>query len=190
MTQLLLGILNKFILPQAIHAATAITAVDLCQENQKADEDLMFGSALHAYLQGVSDELAGTSELIQFYVHVREFLTKLVESTVHRLPFGDAVLNDIIWLDPRERTSCTVSMVRRLAHRFSNFVSSENLDVLEEEFCLYQTTRDLPSDLVSQPDIDIDFYWGRLGQLQGATSKLFGNLACFAKCLLLDITSW
>ena len=50
MNQLLLGFLNKFVFPSAIHAATKLTEVNLCQDNQKNYSHLMLGSALHSYL--------------------------------------------------------------------------------------------------------------------------------------------
>ena len=161
MNQLLLGLLNKFILPSA--AAAKITEVNLCRENQKDDNDLMLGSALHSYLLQEDDSLEGTSVLAEFYVHVREFLSKLIESALKRLPFEDTVLNDLVWLDPNERMTSSVSMVRGLAQRFASFIPNEGLDLLEEEVCLYQTTRDLPDDILQEHDIDI--YWGRIGKL-------------------------
>ena len=148
MNQLLLGILNKFILPAAIHSATKITDVNLSRENQKDDDDLVLGSALRIYFTEVDDDLAGTSEPVHFYANVREFLSKLVSSAFKRLPFDDTILNDLVWLDPNERTTSKFSMVKRLADRFNHFVPREALDTLEEEFCLYQTTRDLPSDII------------------------------------------
>ena len=182
MNQLLLGLLNKFVLPQSIHAATKITEIDLCLENQKDDDDLLLGSVLRSYLLELDDDVAGTSELVQFYVRVRDFLSTLVQSAIKRLPFEDTVLNDLEWLDLNERMTSNVSMVRRLAQRFPNFVPTEKRDQLEEEFCLYQTTRDLQEDILYQQDIDI--YWGRIGKLELMMSKPFGVLANFAKCLL------
>ena len=90
--------------------------------------------------------MAGTAELAQFYVHVREILSKLVGSAVKCLPFEDTVFNDLVWLDPNERMTSNLNMVRRLAQLFTSFVPSEGLDLLEEEFSLYQTTRDLLDD--------------------------------------------
>ena len=60
----------------------------------------------------------------------------------------DTVLNNLVWLDPAEWISFTVGMVRRLAtEHFTNFVPEEKLDQLEEEFCLYQDTKNLPDDV-------------------------------------------
>ena len=73
--------------------------VNLCQENQKDDDDLMLGSSLHSYLLQEDDSLAGTAQQAQFYVHVHEFLFKLVGIAVKRLQFEDTVLNDLVWLD-------------------------------------------------------------------------------------------
>ena len=49
---------------------------------------------------------------------------------------------------------------------------------------MYQTTRDIPSDVLLEDQVDI--YWGKIGELQSATtgSRTFGILAKFAKCLL------
>ena len=66
MNQLLLGILNKFVLPSAIHSASKITDVNLSQENRKDNDDLVLGSTLRSYLTEVEDDLEGTSELAQF----------------------------------------------------------------------------------------------------------------------------
>ena len=75
-------------------------------------------------------------------------------------------------------------MVRRLAAQFNHCVPRESLDTLEEEFCLYQTTRDIPSDILSEDQVDI--YWGKIGEMKSTTtgSGTFGTLAKFAKCLL------
>ena len=62
--QLLLGILNKLVLPSAIHSASKITDLNLSRENQKDNEDLVLGSALRLYFTEVEDDLAGTSELV------------------------------------------------------------------------------------------------------------------------------
>ena len=48
-------------------------------------------------------------------------------------------------------------MVRRLATNFKNFVPEEKLDQLENEFCLYQTSKDLPD--VCHLDVDV-YLWG------------------------------
>ena len=64
MNHLLLGILNKFVLPSAIHSASKITDLNLSRENQKDNEDLVLGSALRLYFTEVEDDLAGTSELV------------------------------------------------------------------------------------------------------------------------------
>ena len=136
MNQLLLGILNKFVLPSAIHSASKITDINLSRENQKDNEDLVLSSALRLYFTEVEDDLAGTSELVQFYVNVRNFLSKLVTSAFKRLPFENSDLNDLVWLDPTERTTSTFCMVRRLAAQFNHCVPRESLDTLEEEFCL------------------------------------------------------
>ena len=183
MNQLLLSILNKFVIPQATHSAPQVLDVDLCRENQKADQDLMLGVSLHRYLTEMNDELKGTQELTDFIKNVREFLVKLVHSAVKRLPIRDTVLNDLVWLDPAERISSNVGMVRRLATgHFRNFVPEEKLDQLEEEFCLYQTTKDLPGDISLQKDIDT--YWGMIGKLESSTSKPYRLLSYFVKCLL------
>ena len=57
----------------------------------RADQDLMLGSS---HLTEVSDELEGTQDLAAFFNNVREFLAKLVNSAVKRLPLKDPVLND------------------------------------------------------------------------------------------------
>lgn len=94
------------------------------------------------------------------------------------------VLNDLVWLDPCERTTSKFSMVKGLADQFNHFVPREALDALEEEFCLYQTTKDLPSDILCEEQIDL--YWGKIGKLKSSTtnSRKFDTLARFAKCLL------
>ena len=168
MNQLLLGILNKFVLPSAIHSASKITDINLSRENQKDNVDLVLASALQLYFTVVEDDLAGTSELVQFYVNVRKFLSKLVTSAFKRLPFENSVLNDIVWLDPTERTTSTFHMVRRLAAQFHHCVPRESLDTLEEEFCLNQTTRDIPSDILSEDQVDI--YWGKIREMKSTTT--------------------
>lgn len=102
MKQLLLGIVNKFILPEAVHSASGIADVDLSIANQKSDEELMLGTMTHVYLVEIEDDVLGTSQLTDFYSHVCQFLTGLVQSGVKRLPLQDQVLNDLTWLDPRE----------------------------------------------------------------------------------------
>ena len=95
MQQLLLRLLNKFITPHAVQSASCVTDVDISIANQRQDEDLTIGTSLRAYLRESEDELLGTAELGIFYQHVRAFLSKLVASTLKRLPFDDPVINDI-----------------------------------------------------------------------------------------------
>ena len=67
----------------------------------------------------------------------------------------------------------TVDMVRSLATVYFknvNFVPEEKLDRLEEEFCLYQTTKDIPDDIALH-QTDVDVYCGRIGKLDSSTSK-------------------
>ena len=185
MNQLLLGFLNKFVIPEAIHSVARVLDVDPSRENQKADEDLMLGASLHRYLTEKKDDLEGTRELPVFYDNIREFLAKLVHSAMKRLPMEDAVLTNLVWLDPAERVPSTVGMVRRLAMgHFNNFVPEEKLDQLEEEFCLYQTTKDLPDDIALR-QLDVDVYWGRIGKLESSTSKPYGLLSHFAVLLCI-----
>ena len=183
MNQLILSILNKFIIPSAIHSAAGnISAVSMHRSNQKEDDDLILGTPLRKYLREMEDELLGTQELSNFFLHIRDFLAKLVQSAVKRLPLHDEVLQDMVWLDPAERISSTSGMVRRLGIRFDNFISEDMLDQLIEEFCLYQTTGDLPTDVLSTQEIDQ--YWGKIGRLESSTGKTYGVLSFFAKCLL------
>ena len=72
MKQLLLCLLNKFIVPQAIHSAQSV--VDISNENQTTDDDLTLGKSLRTYLRE-RDELLGTSDLVNFFVYVRSFLS-------------------------------------------------------------------------------------------------------------------
>ena len=74
MNQLLLGILNKFVIPQAIHSAVRVFDVNPCRENQKSDEDLMLGASSHRFLTEMSEVLEGTQDLTNLYDNVREFL--------------------------------------------------------------------------------------------------------------------
>ena len=155
MNQLFLGILNKFVIPQAIHSAVRVTEVDPCRKTQKPDQDLMLAVSLE-----------GTQDLTNFYNNVGAFLAKLVHSAVKRLPLENTVLNDLAWLDPAERLSSTVSMVGRLATvHFKNFVPEEKQDQLEEEFCLYQITKDLP-DCITFHQTDVNVYWGKIRDLE------------------------
>lgn len=54
-------------------------------------------------------------------------------------------------------TTPKFSMERGLANQFNHFVPREALDTQEEEFYLYQTTKDLPSDILCEHQIDV--YW-------------------------------
>ena len=123
------------------------------------------------------DELLGTSDLVNFFVHVRSFLSNLVISARKRLPFHDSVISDISCLDPRERTTSTPGMIRRLVERFSHLVPTECCDLIEEQFSLYQTTKDTRFDR-------IDHFWGEIGKIESSTGIPYGSLSNFAKCLL------
>ena len=182
MQQLLLRLLNKFIIPHAIQSASCVTDVDISIANQRQDDDLMIGTSLRAYLRELEDELLGTTELANFYKDVRAFLSKLVTSTLKRLPFDDPVINDIACLDPTERLNSTTGMIRRLMECFSNFVPCDKGEQIEEEFALYQTMKDLPPDIPTNAHIDV--FWGKLGKLESSTGRPFGLLSDFAKCLL------
>ena len=76
-------------------------------------------------------------------------------------------------------------MVRRLATgHFINFVPEEKLDKLEEEFCLHQTTKDLPDDITLH-QADVDVYWGRIGKLESSIYiKTLWTSLSFCKGLL------
>ena len=65
-------------------------------------------------------------------------------------------------------------MVRRLAAQFNHCVHRESLDTLEEEFCLYQTTRDIPSDILSEDQVVI--YWGKIGEMKSTTTGSVNKL--------------
>ena len=95
-----------------------------------------------------------------FYQHVRAFLSKLVTSTLKRLPFDDPVVN-IACLDPTERLTSTTGTIKRLIERFSNFIPSGRGEQIEE-FALYQTTKGLPPDIPTNTRVDI--FWAKLGK--------------------------
>ena len=182
MKHLLLRLLNKFILPQAIQSASCITDVDISSCNQRQDDDLMLGTSLREFLRESEDELLGTTDLANFYVHVRAFLSKLVASSLKRLPFDDVVIRDISCLDPTERLTATTGMIRRLLERFSNFIPSGKGEEIEEEFALYQTMKDLPLDILQTTCADT--FWGKIGKIESSTGKPFKLLSDFAKCVL------
>ena len=112
MQQLLLCLLNKFIIPHAIQS------VDISIANQRQDDDLMIGTSLRAYLRELEDELLGTTEFANFYQDVCAFLSKLITSTLKQLPFDDPVFNDVACLDPTDRLTSTTGMIRRLIEHF------------------------------------------------------------------------
>ena len=91
--------------------------VDIGSESQRADDDLTLGTSLRAYLRE-RQELLGTTDLANFFLHVRSFLSNLIVSARKRLPFDDTVISDISCLDPGERMSSTPGMMRRLSERF------------------------------------------------------------------------
>ena len=167
------------IIPEAIHSASSVIDVEISRENQRNNDDLTLGTSLRAYLRDAEDVLLGTSHLENFYTHVRAFLSKLVASTLKRLPFDDVVISDITCLDPPERLTSTAGMIRRSIDRFSNFVPQGKSDQIEEEFSLYQTT----SDFILQTS-RVDVFGGKSGNLQSSTGKPFGLLSNIAKCLL------
>ena len=100
MQQLLLCLLNKFIVPHAVQSASNITHVDISIASQRQDDDLSIGTSLREYLRESEDELLGTTDLTNFYQNVRACLSKLVTSTIKRLPFDDVLINDIACLEP------------------------------------------------------------------------------------------
>ena len=142
----------------------------------------MIGTSLREYLRESEDELLGTTDLANFYKHVRAFLSKLVTSTIKWLPFDDTVINDIACLDPTKRLTSTTGIIRRLIERFPNFVQSGKGELIEEEFALYQTIKDLPPDIPMNTRVDV--FWGEIGKLESSSGKPFGLLSDFAKCLL------
>ena len=178
MQQLLLRLLNKFIIPHAIQSASCITDVDISIANQRQDDDLTIGTSLRAYLGESEDDVLGTTDLANFYQHVRAFLSKLITSTLKRLPFDDVVINDIA---PTERLTSTTGMIRRLIERFSNFIPSGKGEQIEE-FALYQTMKDLPPDIPTNTRVDV--FWGEIGKLESSTGRPLGLLSDFAKCFL------
>ena len=168
---------QQFIVPHVIQSASNVI-VDISIANQREDDDLTIGTSLREYLRESEDKLLGTTDLENFYKHVRAFLSKLVTSTIKRLPFDDTVINDIIaCLDPTERLTSTTGMIRRLIERFPNFIPSGKGEQIEEEFALYQTTKDLPSDIPTNTRVDV--FWGKIGirsSVESTSGKLFGRL--------------
>ena len=81
-----------------------------------------------------------------------------------------------------QRITSTTPMIRKLVERFSNFVPLGDRDQIEEQFSLYQTTRDLPEELLQTTRVDL--FWGQIGKIQSSTGKPFGLLSDFAKCVL------
>lgn len=181
MKQLLLCLPNKFIIPHAIQSASCITDADIDNESQRQEDDLMLGTALREHLREFEDELLGTADLANFYLHVRAFLSMLVKSSLKQLPFDDLVIRDVACLDPPERLTCTIGMIKRLIEHFSNFTNGKGEQV-EEEFALYQTTKELPPDILLNTHVDI--FWEKIGKIESSTGKTFGSLSDFAKCLL------
>ena len=93
--------------------------------------------------------------MANFYLNVRAVLSKLVTSALKRLPFHDPVIRDVACLDPAERLTSTIGMIRRLIERFSNFIPNGKADQIEEEFALYQTTKDLPPNILVNARADV-----------------------------------
>ena len=99
MKQLLLCLL---IIPEAVHSASSVIDVDISRENQRNNDDLTLGTFLRVYLRAA--ELSFGE-----FLHPRS--SKLVASTLKRLPFDDVVISVITCLDPADRLT---SMIRRL----------------------------------------------------------------------------
>ena len=73
-----------------------------------------------------------------------------------------------------ERLTSTTGMIR-LTKRFLNFIPEGKHDQIEEEFALYQTTKDLPSDFLMNTH-RVDIFCGKIGKIESSTGKPFGLL--------------
>ena len=181
---LLKGFLAKFVKAEVIASSEeAKDVVFNSAENQLSDNDIFLGTHARIFLAQNEDDFIGTGELKVFFSKVQAYYCEATTQIKKRLPFGDAVLKDLTVLDPEKRLVVTSTAVVRLASRFSQHFSADDIDSLIDEFHEYQHMN-LNPDCLDKTKTPVDVFWHEHSCLTRGGSQRFKYLPKLMKMML------
>lgn len=152
---LLKDLLVRFVKPSALQVgSTSITDVNFQKRKfQKDDADLVIGSKCRAQLKDFTSQVDSQA----FYSSVREFYVSASSYILNKFPLDDEILQHIEVCDISLRTTASYSSVQYFIERFPRLVSVSELDVLEQEFALYQC-ESFSGDILSEGRMDVSWF--------------------------------
>ena len=124
-----------------------------------------------------------------FFAGVRQFYQEVVRKMVAKFPFGDATIQDLSVLDPRNRLSISSASVSRLASRFASISANEEMDELLAEVRDYKSmSESLLPTLDTSSATGVDHFWAEMAAMKqpgDQQQQRFPRLAVLAKALLV-----
>ena len=124
------------------------------------------GFKTSAHLEKMEEEGAvNQREEKVFFDHIREFYIHGTASLVKKMPLNDPVIADFSMLDPAKSKDIQ-GPVKRLAGRFQQLVSENEIDELMEETFLYEADLSVP-DMCGD---NVDQYWGMVREMMDVST--------------------
>lgn len=164
---LLKDLLVRFVKPSALQlGSTSVTDVNFKKrKHQKDDADLVVGSKCRSQLKDCTNKV----DVQKFYSSVRDFYVTACSYILNKFPLNDEFLQHVEICDISRRTSVSFSSVQYFIERFPQIISVSELDVLEQEFALYQC-EGFPVDIISEARMDVS--WWKISNVKNESGQL------------------
>ena len=187
--KLLNSFVSNFVDPEVIKSTDDITSIDFTDTSvQLSNDELGIGTSTRLLWCGELEELVGTALERRFFKYVRIFYETCVRKMIDKFPFNDNTLQQLAFLDPRNRDNTSLSGIIQLASRFTSF-SPEEMDTLGMEFRDYRAS---PLDQLPTYDAKeagaVDHFWAAMAKIYSIMDSevyRFGLLSQFAQVLLV-----
>ena len=187
--KILQSFLANFVDPDVIKSADDITSVDFTNKSlQLNDDELGIGTSTRLLLCGEFEDLVGTSIEQSFFTCVRIFYETCVSKMIDKYPFNNEMIQQLAFLDPRNKDKTSFTGIVHLANQFASF-SPDEMDTLGMEFRDYRaSTLDQLPAFCENDEGAVDHFWKDMASVTSVMNSevyQFGKLSKFSHILLV-----
>eukprot|EP00745_Piridium_sociabile_P017086 TRINITY_DN2568_c0_g1_i14.p1 TRINITY_DN2568_c0_g1~~TRINITY_DN2568_c0_g1_i14.p1 ORF type:complete len:672 (-),score=163.69 TRINITY_DN2568_c0_g1_i14:435-2351(-) len=140
LVELINDLFSRFMLPSAVVGKSVEEVQYAVRANQKADRDLLIGSAASGMIEEADKSHLRSSRIQDFYSAVRKYFQTVCEYLLKKLPLDDPVLLYARVIDPAQQLEAKMSDLKFFLNRFPVLLpEGETKDSILEQFCRYQS---------------------------------------------------
>ena len=166
-----------------------LSTVDFTNKSlQLNDDELGIGTSTRLLLCGEFEDLVGTRIEQSFFTCVRIFYETCVSKMIDKFPFNNKIIQQLAFLDPRNKDKASFTGIVHLANQFASF-SPDKMDTLGMEFRDYRaSTLDQLPAFCENDECAVDHFWKDMASVTSVMNSevyRFGKLSKFSHIILV-----